>query len=63
MLARIEAGSAITTGTLSLVNRRDGDILKLVNTGAHAITIGPVTVAAGSSATIAVVNGAWVQAN
>jgi hypothetical protein len=63
MLARIEAGSAITTGTLSLVNRRDGDILKLVNTGAHAITIGPVTVAATSSATIAVVDGAWRQAN
>ena len=63
MLARIEAGSAITTGTLSLVNRREGDILKLVNTGAHAITIGPVTVAAGSSVTIAVVNGAWAQAN
>lgn len=63
MVARIEAATPIIGVTISTANRRDGDILKLVNTAASSITVGPVAVAGNSSVTVAVVNGAWVQAN
>jgi hypothetical protein len=66
MLARVTSGSAVTVNALPLANRREGDILKVVNTntnGGHSITFGTLTVAGGASATFAVVDGIWRAAN